>query len=150
MKAQICPASDVRLVRQAVRNFPNAEILITYGPTEAAVDCTTWKAKEDQLEEAPTAALGWPDTFRAVEVSSCGDAVLLGCSGELHICGPGLANGYVAQHLETAKAFVSAQRAAGAQYRTGDAVRWRGQMCGLEFLGRLDAQAGAKACIACT
>ena len=135
-----------RLLHQALQSFTNARVLVTYGPTEAAVDCTTWYAEKDSLGKVPSAVLGWPDAFRAIDVCDprdpCGGAVPLGCTGELRIFGPGLAKGYVARAEETGKAFVSCQRAAGAQYRTGDAVRW-GRICGLEFLGRLDAQAGA-------
>ena len=70
----------------------------------------------------------------------------LGCPGELRIFGPGLAKGYVTAE-ETSKAFVSSHRASGVQYRSGDAVRW-GLISGLEFLGRLDAQAGTQGTVA--
>ncbi|CAE7360873.1 grsA, partial [Symbiodinium sp. KB8] len=127
------------LLHQSLKTFANARVLITYGPTEAAVDCTTWRADKERLCQVPSAALGWPDTFRAVEVCApSGAAVPLGCPGELRIFGPGLAKGYVTAE-ETSKAFVSSHRASGVQYRSGDAVRW-GLISGLEFLGRLDAQ----------
>ena len=64
-------------------------------------------------------------------------AVVLGSVGELQISGPGLAKGYL--KIES-QAFGSAPRTAGKRYSTGDAVRWAKE--GLEFLGRLDSQAG--------
>eukprot|EP00439_Symbiodinium_sp_Y106_P046293 s451_g5.t3 len=127
-----------RLLHQSLKTFANARVLITYGPTEAAVDCTTWRLDKERLSQVPSAALGWPDTFRAVEVCAPSGAVPLGCPGELRIFGPGLAKGYVTAE-ETSKAFGSSHRSSGLQYRTGDAVRW-GRISGLEFLGRLDAQ----------
>ena len=68
----------------------------------------------------------------------------LGLAAELRVSGPGLAAGYLAAGTfgtfgTPGGTFPAAPRAAGKQYATGDAMRWTEQ--GLEFLGRLDAQA---------
>lgn len=123
--------------------FPTTRVFVTYGPTEAAVDTTTFEANDTA---AGVVSIGCPDAFRAVDLGFCTTgaadvdlpvAVVLGSVGELQISGPGLAKGYL--KIES-QAFGSAPRAAGKRYSTGDAVRWAKE--GLEFLGRLDSQAG--------
>ncbi len=124
--------------------FPAARVFVTYGPTEAAVDTTTFEANDSSAAHA-VVSIGCPDAFRAVDLGFCTAtadvdvpvAVVLGSVGELQISGPGLAKGYLKME---GQAFESAPRAAGKRYSTGDAVRWAKE--GLEFLGRLDSQAG--------
>lgn len=110
---------------------------MTYGPTEAAVDTTTFEATGCASPRGNT--IGQPDAFRILDL--CHPQLPMGVSsgsvGELRISGPGLAKGYLGQ--ENA-AFADAPRASGKRYASGDAVRWTKE--GLEFLGRLDSQAG--------
>lgn len=127
-----------------------AKLFVTYGPTEAAVDTTTW-AVPCTLEPSSVAAcpIGWPDPWRAVHVTCpagpgdpgdpCNSNVPAGTPGELCIAGPGLSCGYLGHLEQSARAFVPSAFAAGNSYRSGDLVRWRG-LQGLDFLGRLDSQ----------
>lgn len=111
---------------------------MTYGPTEAAVDTTTFEATRCGARSGAN-TIGQPDAFRILDLTSPepeGVGVVSGSVGELRISGAGLAKGYLTAELG---AFADAPRAAGKRYASGDAVRWTKE--GLEFLGRLDSQA---------
>lgn len=107
-----------RLVHRSQCRFA-ARVFVTYGPTEAAVDATTWAAPEG-VTPTSGAPLGRPDAYRALDVDD-----------ELRISGLGLGR-YVRG------CFGVAARGAGRRYDTGDVVRWGTE--GLEFLGRKDSQ----------
>eukprot|EP00438_Fugacium_kawagutii_P019177 Skav219366 [mRNA] locus=scaffold76:601894:609393:- [translate_table: standard] len=126
-----------QLLERSLSRFPSARRFVTYGPTEAAVDTTTFEATGCGAS-ASCVSIGQPDAFRILdlchpELPELG--VVNGSVGELRISGPGLARGY----LEATAAFADAPRASGKRYASGDAVRWTKE--GLEFLGRLDSQA---------
>ncbi len=59
--------------------------------------------------------------------------------GELYVCGPGIAAGYLGDEGLTASRFVELDRPRRRAYRTGDRVR-RTADGSLEFLGRVDEQ----------
>ncbi|MGW4109763.1 amino acid adenylation domain-containing protein [Actinosynnema sp. NPDC004786] len=108
-----------------------AELVNLYGPTEAAVDVSHWRCRDDGRAVVP---IGRPiANVRLHVLDARRRPVPLGVTGELHIGGVGLADGYVGRPDLTAERFVD------GLYRTGDLAR---RLPGgeLEYLGRADDQ----------
>ena len=109
-----------------------------YGPTETTVWSSMWK-----IEEAESLTIGRPvSNTRMYVVGEGVAAVPMGASGELCICGEGLARGYLRSADLTAEKFVPdpfGGRAGGRMYLTGDVARQcvSGE---IEYLGRRDNQ----------
>ncbi|RJL31789.1 non-ribosomal peptide synthetase [Bailinhaonella thermotolerans] len=117
-----------------------AEVVNTYGPTEATIIATAaWLSPADAEGRPP---IGRPLSGTRVYVldDSLG-RVPIGASGELCVGGAGLARGYLGRPGLTAERFVpDPYGPPGSRlYRTGDRARFRPDGS-LEFLGRLDAQ----------
>ncbi|HWS55173.1 MAG TPA: amino acid adenylation domain-containing protein, partial [Pyrinomonadaceae bacterium] len=116
--------------------FPEAEIWICYGPTEATILSTSYRVRPG--EPTRRHVIGRP--LANVEARVCderGRTVPVGVPGELCVGGAGVARGYLRRDSLTAERFVTLD---GERfYRTGDLARWTpdGQ---LEFLGRADDQ----------
>ncbi|MGA5039809.1 amino acid adenylation domain-containing protein [Streptomyces capoamus] len=113
----------------------------TYGPTECAIDVTSWRY--DGREAGEIVAIGRPiDNTRILVLDPDGGLVPHGVPGELCVAGTGLARGYLGRGDLTAERFVPSPHpvAPGERlYRTGDRVRRRTDGT-LEYLGRLDRQ----------
>ncbi|MEU3416032.1 amino acid adenylation domain-containing protein [Streptomyces sp. NPDC006658] len=113
----------------------------TYGPTECAIDVTSWRY--DGREAGDIVAIGQPiDNTRILVLDPDGGLVPPGVPGELCVAGTGLARGYLGRGDLTAERFVPNPHAAAPGerlYRTGDRVRRRTDGT-LEYLGRLDRQ----------
>lgn len=60
-------------------------------------------------------------------------------AGELHVFGPGLMRGYLAQDPDSQRCWVVDEASGERGYRTGDVCRWDAEG-NLLFLGRLDSQ----------
>ena len=108
-----------------------------YGPTEATVDVSFFDCPSDgHIDAVP---IGRPiDNTTLLVLDERGIRCPVGASGELNICGMGLARGYRGRDDLTAAAFVADDRVPGGRrYRTGDLARWRADG-NLEFLGRID------------
>src|ERR1043165_5090331 len=119
---------------------PTVELFNSYGPTEATIVATIWKADDDLLHEVP---IGTPVANAQLFVLNQHlQPVPLGVKGELYIAGAGLARGYLNSPAITAEKFLPNPFSAepGARfYRTGDLVR-RLANGNLEFAGRVDEQ----------
>jgi len=120
--------------------FPSATVWNMYGPTEAAVDVTSWRCTGDEQTRVP---IGQPiANMQVYVVDGRGDLALEGATGELYLGGVGVGRGYWGRPAQTAERFVpdAFSGEAGARvYRTGDRVQWN-RAGALEFLGRLDGQ----------
>ena len=67
---RVSPSSRL-LERLRRRTLGAVRLFVTYGPTEAAVDSSTWEATErqlQQLQQTEVVRIGWPDSFRMVEI----------------------------------------------------------------------------------
>lgn len=138
-------AVSFEVCRQAMACL-DADLAVSYGPTEAAVDTTTWKPPRPFVAPVASCPIGSPDPWRGLcvallhrEGEADALAVPAGTPGELCIEGLGLARGYWRAEGQTRAAFRPSASGSGAAYCTGDLVRWRGRL-GLDFLGRIDAQ----------
>ncbi len=117
--------------------LPEAHLLNSYGPAEAAVATVTWPV--DPRDERPQVPIGrgTPNTSTYL-LDARGRSVPLGAVGEIHLAGDQLARGYLGRPRLTAEAFVP-NPLGGRLYRTGDLARYRGDGA-LLFVGRRDLQ----------
>ena len=123
-----------------VRHYAGQKIYLNgYGPTEATICVTTYRA--DGTETGSRLPVGKPlPNTRLWVVGEDGRPQPAGVSGELWVGGVGLARGYWNNPALTAEKFTQVAWAGGERvYKTGDLVRWRPDGT-LDFLGRIDQQ----------
>jgi nonribosomal peptide synthetase DhbF len=137
-------AHAVAAIRAAL---PGAGVRNIYGPTEATVYTTAWRAADavgrpafGSADDAPP--IGRPVWNTWVHVLDDGlRPVPVEVAGELYLAGAQLARGYLNRPGLTAERFVACPfgGAGKRMYRTGDLARWNaaGE---LEYLGRVDDQ----------
>ncbi|UXA57321.1 non-ribosomal peptide synthase/polyketide synthase [Xanthomonas prunicola] len=117
-------------------------VLQTYGPTESTQFVTALA-----LQHAPDATrrlpIGRPlANTRLYVLDRHGQPVPIGVTGELHLAGAQLAQGYLHRPALTAERFVPdpfAEQPGERMYKTGDLACWLADGT-LDFLGRNDAQ----------
>ncbi|HVT59904.1 MAG TPA: amino acid adenylation domain-containing protein [Thermoanaerobaculia bacterium] len=134
------------LAERFAARFPAAALQNIYGPTEAAIDASTWTCAPLPAGRrgARSLPIGRPIDGKRLLVLAHGlEPAPIGVPGELFIGGSSLARGYLAQPALTAERFLPdpwASAGPGSRlYRTGDLVRqWPDGL--IEFLGRLDRQ----------
>ncbi|MEV6350631.1 amino acid adenylation domain-containing protein, partial [Actinoplanes sp. NPDC051851] len=120
----------------ANRWLSQAVVWNTYGPTEDTVITTAVRLSPG--EGAPP--IGVPLAHERVFVlDEFLQPVPPGVTGEVYICGAGVARGYVARLAMTASRFVACPFGGGRMYRTGDLAR-RDRDGVLHFAGRVDDQ----------
>lgn len=125
------------LLARLATAFPNSDVIVTYGPTEAAIFCTLWRAPRGDatVEGYP---IGVPLAGVKVRICDAGGELLpFGAAGEIWIGGAGVARGYLNSPTLTAEKFVRIDE--HRFYRSGDRGRWNSDGT-LEFLGREDRQ----------
>ena len=122
--------------------FPQSEIVETYGPTEAALystSCRGWTGRQDGI----VPPIGRPMANTHIYIlDGNGEPVPVGVAGEMYIGGAGVARGYWQRAEMTAKRFVPDPFGEGngaRMYRTGDLGKWRADG-NIEFVGRNDHQ----------
>lgn len=107
-----------------------------YGPTEAAVFCTTYLA-DDRAER--TVPIGKPVSNSQIYILDGMELCGIGQVGELCIAGDCLARGYLNRSELTAEKFIDNPFGEGKLYRTGDHAKWFSDG-NIDFLGRIDEQ----------
>jgi FkbM family methyltransferase len=121
--------------------LPETKLVNLYGPTEVAIDATSWACPEGELP--PRVPIGRPlYNVRTYVLDGAWRPLPPGAVGELYVGGAGLARGYLNDARLTAERFVPDPFSAepGARlYRTGDLAR---RLPGgeLEYAGRADGQ----------
>jgi acyl-coenzyme A synthetase/AMP-(fatty) acid ligase len=135
-----CPP---RLVTQSRARVPTAALVNEYGPTEATIWSTAWRAPpHPAAPPQSTVPIGRPiDGVRVWLRDGSGQQVAAGETGELCVSGAGVARGYLGRPDLTAAVFVAdpAGPPGARLYRTGDLARQRADG-ELEFVGRMDRQ----------
>lgn len=134
------------LTQRVLKGWPNRPLINCYGPTECAVEVTTWDCRH--YAETGKVLIGTPmPNVRTYVLDEQLNPVPAGEVGELYIAGLNVGNGYLNRPQLTAERFVpdpfahlfEDQRPAPTMYRSGDLViDHPGQ--GLEYLGRTDFQ----------
>lgn len=129
-------------LRELFNQLPHCKLLNQYGPSEAHV-ITSLTLPESTQDWAELPSIGFPLANTEITVV---DGNLYptppGTTGELLVCGAGLASGYINREQQTNSSFVDL-KILGDQsqrwYRTGDLVRWL-EDGSLQFISRLDQQ----------
>ena len=132
---------SVSLQKKFFECFPGVRLSNMYGPSEAAIDATSWECQsEDPRHSVP---IGRPiANARIYILDGHAEPVPLGVAGEIHIGGAGVARGYLNRPELTAQRFVKdpfSDEADARMYRTGDVGRYWPDG-NIEFLGRNDHQ----------
>lgn len=133
---------DVVPVEQVRRylNTPGHGMLYNaYGPTENTIFTTVHPIDAEPADPIAGVSIGRPIAGACLRVlDAIGQPVPVGVVGEACVGGVGLMAGYQGSDGDRhwiADPFAPDERL----YRTGDAMRWRGDGC-LDFIGRLDHQ----------
>jgi amino acid adenylation domain-containing protein/non-ribosomal peptide synthase protein (TIGR01720 family) len=120
-----------------------AEVVNLYGPTETAIDASSFRCDRGAAASGKIVPIGRPlSNLRIYLLDPAFSPVPLGAPGHLWVGGPSVARGYLGRPDLTAERFVPdpLSRAPGERlYDTGDLARFRADGT-LEFLGRADAQ----------
>ncbi|MCK4258971.1 MAG: amino acid adenylation domain-containing protein [Halanaerobiales bacterium] len=125
---------------ELVNRWKDIDYINAYGPTEATICVTTWKAPKGDLEEK-TIPIGKPIYNTKIYILDKYQKLApIGVLGEICIAGVGIARGYLNRPELTAEKFIpnpfdSSQKI----YKTGDMGRWLPDG-NIEFLGRIDNQ----------
>ena len=129
------------LVQRVRERLPQVRLHNVYGPTEATVDSTAWTLEAGAPLPLSAPPIGRPiGNTRLYLLDAQDRPVPLGCTGELHIGGIGVARGYLGLPVLQAERFIASPFVTGDRlYRTGDLGRYRADG-ELEFLGRNDFQ----------
>ncbi len=117
----------------------SAKLENLYGPTETAIDATSFPL--DEYDGRSSIPIGRPlPGFGCIVFDRHGSLAPVGVMGELNIAGAGLARGYYKAPRLTAERFLPHPFARGERiYRTGDVARWLADG-NLECRGRTDHQ----------
>ncbi|AQH02989.1 hypothetical protein A9R05_29390 [Burkholderia sp. KK1] len=133
--------ASVASFQRVLRRFPDMILMNCYGPTEASVFVTGFRATPERPLQHPV-PIGTPrDSAQLRVLDDFLNPCPAGVAGDLYIAGDALARGYVGAAGLTAERFVADPYGArGARmYRTGDLARWN-EEGELEFIGRADQQ----------
>jgi amino acid adenylation domain-containing protein len=117
------------------------ELVNMYGITETTVHSTYHLIGESDLASRLSLVGTALPGQRVRLLDGRGNLVPVGVPGEMHVSGPGVAQGYLGRPALTAERFVPDPLGppGSRMYRSGDLARWRGDGT-LEFLGRIDHQ----------
>jgi amino acid adenylation domain-containing protein len=140
LRRVLCGAEPMRAgFPERFAGFCGARLDNLYGPTEVAVDATSWQC-EPGYGTVPPIGRAIANT-RVYVLDGRLRPVAPQVTGELYVAGTGLARGYLNRAGLTAERFVACPFGAPGKrmYRTGDLARRRPDG-NLEFVGRADDQ----------
>ena len=131
----------VRLWQEQVGEYP--QLINAYGPTETTVEATYCNLTNLLLWEGQEVLIGKPlANMQAYIFDAYLQLVPVGVSGELHIGGSGVANGYLNRPDLTAERFIPnpfGKNGDSRLYRTGDLAKYLPDG-NIEYIGRIDHQ----------
>ncbi|HEY4593684.1 MAG TPA: amino acid adenylation domain-containing protein, partial [Thermoanaerobaculia bacterium] len=136
-------ATPLALAAELCAELPPGGLLNHYGPTEATVGITTYRAGSSLFEpRCSSLPLGRPLAGTRIHLMDrAGELVPPGAPGEVRVGGTNVSRGYLGRPDLTAERFVPDPFGAPGDrlYRTGDLAR-RLPDGALHFLGRIDHQ----------
>ncbi len=116
------------------------QLINMYGITETTVHATYRPITATDLTTHTGSLIGTPiPDLRLYLLDPHGQPVPIGVTGEIHIAGPGVTNGYLHRPELTAQRFLPDPFHHGPMYRSGDLAR-RLENGDIEYLGRIDHQ----------
>ncbi|MBV8368733.1 MAG: amino acid adenylation domain-containing protein, partial [Candidatus Eremiobacteraeota bacterium] len=129
-----------RLLRKLTERFPQARVFELYGPTEAVIVSTRYRADGTPLEGVAN-CIGRPfANTRTYVLDARMQPAPIGVGGELYVGGAQVALGYLNRDDLTAERFIASPFVDGDRlYKTGDLARYLPDS-NIEFLGRNDFQ----------
>lgn len=137
-------AFPVDLVKRWETCVPNAEIHNVYGPTEATINCTSYKWKKNDLNKSRNgiATIGKP--YSKIEAIICDEKqneLPAGTKGELCVSGAQVTKGYWRNQVSNELAFFNKvfEKEEVRFYRTGD-LAIKDEEGDLLYVGRIDSQ----------
>ncbi|CCG87978.1 amino acid adenylation [Erwinia piriflorinigrans CFBP 5888] len=134
-------ALPAELLEEVLCALPTVTCFNHYGPTEAAIDVTSWRCHT--LRQQQPVPIGRPiANSRIYLLNDERQPVPFGASGELYIAGTPVARGYHHRAELTAERFLAdpfCNQSGGRMYRTGDLARYQPDGS-LIYLGRNDDQ----------
>jgi amino acid adenylation domain-containing protein len=144
---QILAGGDVLApgaVQQLLDRLPAGHQLINgYGPTENTTFTCCHRLAAGEVVDPGGLPIGRPIAATLVRVlDRVGQSCPINVPGELHICGTGLARGYLNNPELTAETFIAdpfAPDPTARLYRSGDLVSWNADGS-IAFHGRIDQQ----------
>jgi amino acid adenylation domain-containing protein len=144
LRCIVCSGEElpVALARRCLEYLPGVSIQVTYGPAEAAISVTTWRATPATLASRSRVPIGGPVSNVTIHIlDNQLRPVPVGAVGELYLGGIQVGRGYHRRPALTAQKFVPDPFGpVGARlYATGDHGRWRSDGT-IEFMGRVDGQ----------
>ncbi|WP_040495885.1 non-ribosomal peptide synthetase, partial [Fulvivirga imtechensis] len=132
-----------RLLEELSTVFPAANIIVTYGPTEGTVFCTSICYSHSDVLDGQTkngAIIGKPLLNTGIYILDENlNLQPTGIAGEICIAGEGVAKGYLNRSDLNEQKFTKVPFSDEVVYRTGDIAKWSADG-NLEFLGRKDNQ----------
>ena len=129
-----------RLLRKLTARFPHARVIELYGPTEAVIVSTRYRADGGAVDGVAH-CIGRPFANTRIYILDARmQPAPIGVAGELYIGGVQVARGYLNRSELTAERFVANPFVDGDRlYKTGDLARYLPDG-NIEFLGRTDFQ----------
>jgi aspartate racemase len=130
---------------QEIESFcgPETRLINSYGVTEATVDSSYFETTRVSFPIDRFVPIGRPfANTQLFLLDSNLQPVPIGVPGELHVGGPGVARGYLANPELTAQKFIPnpfSDKPETRLYKTGDLARYLPDG-NIEFLGRIDSQ----------
>lgn len=122
-------------ILKTVQQYP-LRIFNAYGPSEYTVNACI-----GELTQSPIVHIGTPVcNTQMLILDKDKNLVPKGITGELYLCGVGMAKGYINQPVQDAAFFINNPYGTGKLYKTGDRVRWNDKLKVLQYLGRADNQ----------
>ena len=116
------------------------QLINMYGITETTVHATYRRITATDVAAHTGSLIGQPiPDLRLYLLDRHGQPVPIGVTGEIHLAGPGVSNGYLNRPDLTAQRFLTDPFHGGPMYRSGDLAR-RLDNGDIEYLGRIDHQ----------
>ncbi|MCX7923163.1 MAG: amino acid adenylation domain-containing protein [Clostridia bacterium] len=130
-------AWSIELAKGIRENFPKAEIVNMYGPTEATIWVSSYVIG-DELDTITSIPIGKPIANNSIIIlDSDRKLCSIGIPGDIYVSGSNITKGYYKDEAKTKEVFIKDETTGEIIYKTGDTGRYLSNG-NVEFLGRKD------------